>query len=221
MPTTMADDLLHLLTWLSPAFPTGGFAYSHGLEWAVQAGDVTTIDTLTAWMIDLLRHGPGRNDMILLRHAYRADGLADIAAFAAASAPTRELAAETLNQGSAFVAAAKPWLNPDLAAIFMAIGPIAYPVAVGALAAAHQIGEEAVVLAYIHAWTANLVSAGVRLIPLGQNAGLAVQAALAPVLRETAAQTAYAPLETIAGCCIRAEIASMRHETQYTRLFRS
>ncbi|MDD2862728.1 MAG: urease accessory protein UreF [Acidiphilium sp.] len=215
------DALLHLLTWLSPAFPTGGFAYSHGLESAVESGDVTSADTLLDWMTDLLHHGSGRNDAILLRHSHRTDDLASIAAFAAASAPARELAAETLHQGSAFTAAARLWLPDTLARTFAAIGPIAYPVAVGALAAATGIAEDAATIAYLHAWTANLVSAGVRLIPLGQTAGLAVQHALDPILHATAALTRDLPLDAIASACIAAEIAAMRHETQYTRLFRS
>ncbi|SIR27064.1 urease accessory protein [Acidiphilium rubrum] len=221
MRTIMADDLLHLLTWLSPAFPTGGFAYSHGLEYAVEARDVTDGAMLREWIGALLRYGAGRTDAILLRHAYRADDLPRIAAFAAACAPTRELAAETLNQGTAFVAAAKPWLPPDLAAVLAAIGPIAYPVAVGALAGATGTDQEATTIAYLHAWCATLVLAGVRLIPLGQSAGLAVQAALEPIIRAIAEQTRGAELDDIAACCIAADIGSMRHETQYTRLFRS
>lgn len=217
----MVDGLLLMLTWLSPAFPTGGFAWSHGLEWAVEAGDVMDRQTLQDWVTDLLRHGSGRNDAVLLRHACRGESLADLAVFAAACASSRERAAETLSQGAAFMAAAKPWLPPDLAAIFAEAGPLAYPVAVGALASAHGIDEEAATLAYLHGWSANLISAGVRLIPLGQTAGLAVQAALAPILRETAVNTREISLDAIAGCCIRAEIGSMRHETQYTRLFRS
>ncbi|MGC9268587.1 urease accessory protein UreF [Acidiphilium sp.] len=217
----MAEALLHLLTWLSPAFPTGGFAYSHGLEFAVEAGDVRDAAGLAAWLADVLRYGAGRNDAVLLRHAYHARDLAEIAAFAAACAPSRELAAETINQGAAFVAAAKPWMPASLAAIFAAIGPVAYPVAVGALAGATGIDEAAVSIAYLHGWTANLVSAGVRLIPLGQNAGLAVQAGLEAVIGEMVAATRGASLETIASACIGAEMASMRHETQYTRLFRS
>lgn len=217
----MAEPLLHLLTWLSPAFPTGGFAWSHGLESAVETGAVTSADTLRDWLADLLTHGSGRNDAILLRHSHRADNLAAIAHFAAACAPARELAAETLSQGTAFVAAAKPWLPAPLAATFAAIGPIAYPVAVGALAAATGIDEDTATLAYLHAWTANFLSAGIRLIPLGQTAGLAVQHALEPIIRATAELTSNAPLESIASACIAAEIAAMRHETQYTRLFRS
>jgi len=223
MRMVMADRLLHVLTWLSPAFPTGGFAYSHGLEFAVEAGDVTNREQLRDWLDDLLRLGPGRNDAILLRAAYQADPekLAEVADFAAACAPARELAAETINQGNAFVAASSPWLPAELASRFAAIGPIAHPVAIGALAAADGIEEETIVAAYLHGWIANLVSAGVRLIPLGQNAGLAVLADLEASVLATVDATRGAGLEDIGGCCLRAEIASMRHETQYTRLFRS
>jgi urease accessory protein len=217
----MTEQLLRLLTWLSPAFPTGGFAYSHGLEWAVEAGDVRDAAALTSWLDDLLRHGAPRNDAILLRQAYRAGAgrLAEIAEFAAACAPAREIAAETLNQGGAFIAAASPWMPDPLAAILPA--PIAHPVAVGALAAACGIGEDAAVTAYLHGFIANLVSAGVRLIPLGQTAGLRVQKALEAAILETAAATRYTQLEDIGGACLRADLAAMRHETQYTRLFRS
>ena len=160
-----AEQLLHLLTWLSPAFPTGGFAWSHGLEFAVEAGDIADALSLTDWLDNVLRFGTGRNDAILLRHALRADkeDPASIAEFAAACAPTREIAAETLGQGSAFAAAALPWM-----AEHRLPSSIAYPVAVGALAAAYGIDEDAVVTAYLHSFIANLVSAGVRLIPLAK-----------------------------------------------------
>ena len=217
-PMAMAERLLRLLTWLSPAFPTGGFAFSHGLEWAVEVGDVADAATLAGWLGDMLRHGAGRNDAILLRHAWRARGeaLTGVAEFAGAIAPSREIAAETLGQGAAFAAAAAPWLQG-----LILPSPLAYPVAVGALAAAHDIEENAAVIAYLHGFTANLVSAGVRLIPLGQSAGLAVQAGLEAAILETVRDTAYAQLEDIGGACLRADLAAMRHETQYTRLFRS
>ncbi|MHB1304889.1 MAG: urease accessory protein UreF [Acidiphilium sp.] len=217
----MDEALAHLLTWLSPAFPTGGFAFSHGLEWAVEAGDVASGEDLRLWLADLLRHGAGRNDAILLRAACREDDLAAVAAFAAATAPSRELAAETLAQGAAFAAAAAPWQPEDLAARFATLPRLAHPVAFGALAASRGIDEEAAVLGWLHAFTANLISAGVRLIPLGQTAGLAVQQTLEPAIRAAVAATRGATLDDIGGCCLRAEIASMRHETQYTRLFRS
>ncbi len=217
--TDPSASLLRLLAWLSPAFPTGGFAYSHGLEWAVEAGDITDGVSLQAWLEDVIRHGSGRSDCILLRHAHRAAGnrpaIAAVAELALASAASRERQAESLNQGRAFLLAAAPWsdavLDPDLP----------YPVAVGALAGTQGIEEAATAAAYLHAVVANLISAAVRLVPLGQTAGLRVLAALEPVILAVASATAAATLDDIGGCAFRADLAAMRHETQYTRLFRS
>ena len=207
------------MAWLSPAFPTGAYAYSHGLEWAVAAGDVADPRDLLGWLDDLLRHGGGRNDVILLRQAYRAAAepcrLAEIAELAAAIAPSRERRAETLDIGRAFVAAAAAWSPSKLP------DEIAYPVAVGALAARHDIPEDAAALGYLQAFAANLISAALRLIPLGQSAGLRVLAAIEPAILEVAATTREAGLDDIGGCAWRADLAAMRHETQYTRLFRS
>lgn len=220
------DALVKLLTWLSPAFPTGAYAHSHGLEWAVEARDVRGEATLFAWLGDVLRHGAGRSDAILMRHAYRAedlDALAEIAELAAAAQPSRERRAESLGQGAAFTLAAAVWRAPLLAALADRIGApgVAYPVALGALARAHGVDEDATALAFLHALAANLVSAAVRLVPLGQTAGLRVLAALEPVLHEIAAATRTATLDDLGGACFRSDIAAMRHETQGTRLFRT
>jgi urease accessory protein len=236
--------ILRLLTWLSPGFPTGAYAYSHGLEWAVAAGDVTDGATLSAWLEDLLVLGSGRSDAIFLRHAHRAASegrviagldpaipgllahgcpglrpgmtgtttLAAIAELAEAAAPGRERRAETLGLGTAFAAAAVPWST---------LSPAAYPVAVGALTGQSGIAEDSAVTAYLQAFAANLISAGVRLIPLGQSAGLAVLAALEPIILATVRETREAGLDDIGGACFRSDIAAMRHETQYTRLFRT
>ena len=217
MTTITTTDLVHLLTWLSPGFPTGGYAYSHGLEWAVEAGDVGDTPTLVAWTCDLLRHGTGWSDAILLRHAHRARDAAELDAvieIAAASCSCRERRVETVAQGEAFAAAAAPW-GCDLPA------GIAYPVAVGALAARHGIGEAAACAGFLHAATANLVSAAVRLVPLGQMAGLSALSALQPVLLQVVTVTRDATLDDLGSACFRAEIAAMRHETQETRLFRT
>ena len=218
---TMIEGLAKLLTWLSPAFPTGGFAYSHGLEWAVEAGDVRNEAGLLLWLEDVLRHGSGRSDATLLRHAYRAsaaDSLADVAALAEAAQPCRERRAETLGQGGAFAIAAQVWGAPLLAAL---PGPVPYPVAVGALARAHAVPEDAATLGLLHASAAALISAAVRLVPLGQTAGLRVLAALEPALQAIADETRSATLDDLGGACFRSDIAAMCHETQYTRLFRT
>ena len=213
--------LLHLLTWLSPAFPTGGFAYSHGLEWAVECGDVTDEPALLAWMQETLEHGTGRSDAILLRYAHRcstAPALAAVAELAQASATTRERRSETLAQGDAFAIAARVWGAPLLDALR---GPVPYPVAVGALARAHAVPEDDAATAMLHAFSANLVGAAVRLVPLGQTAGLRTLAALAPLIAEIERETRPATLDDLGTACFRSDIASMRHETQYTRLFRT
>lgn len=218
---TTGSHLLALLTWLSPAFPTGAYAYSHGLEWAVETRDVQDEATSAAWMADVLTHGAGRSDAILLRHAYRAGSvpaLFAVADLAAASQPCAERRMETLAQGTAFALAAKIWGAPLLAAL---PGPVAYPVALGALTAAHTVPEDAATLGLLQGFTANLVSAAVRLVPLGQTAGLRILAGMAGVVAATAEATRTATLDDLGGACFRSDIAAMRHETQYTRLFRT
>jgi urease accessory protein len=213
------DALLRLLAWLSPAFPTGAYAYSHGLEWAVESGDITNGDTLREWLAHLLAHGSGRNDAILLRHAHRASTdsgvLGELAELGVAIAPTLERRTETLDQGTAFIAAAAAWQPPKLPA------RVPYPIAVGALAGRHGIPEDATAAAYLQAFAANLISAAVRLVPLGQSTGLRVLAALEPIILHTAEATRATKLDDLGGCAFRSDLAAMRHETQYTRLFRS
>lgn len=215
----MIDDasLSRLLCFASPAFPTGGFAYSHGLEWAIEARDVTDALTLSAWIATLLSDGSGRTDAILLRHAHRFANslleLADLAERAAALSPSRERQMETLAQGNAFAASARAWGGSAADA--------AYPIAFGSFASRQQISEDAACIAYLSAWTGNLVSAGIRLIPLGQSDGLSLLAGLQSVLLHTAAQSRSAALDDIGSACFRADLAAMQHETQYSRMFRS
>jgi urease accessory protein len=211
--------VLRLLAWMSPAFPTGGFAYSHGLEWVIEQGEVKDHDGLRIWLEDILALGPGRTDAILLRQAYRGARdpatLWDIAELAAATATRRERLAEMLTQGAAFVRAMDPWGGPALPE------QVAYAVAVGAHAGWHGIGENLTAAAFLQAFAANLISAAVRLVPLGQSTGLSVLAAIEAVILRTAQGTKAADLDDIGSASFRSDIAAMRHETQYTRLFRS
>lgn len=199
--------------------------------------EITDGETLFAWVVDVLRHGAGRNDAILLRHAHRLASAAKtpvpplpspipslnergeaLLELARATAPTREIHAESIGQGNAFRLAASAW-NPG---VLQAIeGDLPYPIAVGILTGASHISEDDATLAMIQGFAANLISAAVRLVPLGQSAGLAVLAALEPVIEQVAHETRSASLDDLGGACFRADLASMRHETQYTRLFRS
>ena len=205
--------------WLSPAFPTGAFAYSHGLEWAADCGDIVDETTLQAWLTEVLMRGSGRADAMLLRHAHRASSdfavLTDVANLACATASCRERQSESLDQGKAFMLAAAPWGVPPVPE------RMPYSVAVGAVAGAHGIPQDATAAAFLQAFTSNLISAAVRLVPLGQTAGLRVLAALEATILIVAAETKSAALEDLGGCAFRSDLAAMRHETQYTRLFRS
>ena len=210
---------------MSPSYPVGAYAYSHGIEWAVEAGDVRDEGSLTAWLTDLLTLGLGRNDAILFAHAYRAVTLPDDAALTAvnelalALAPSAELHLETAQQGRSFLDATHAaWPAPNLPHV---AGDVAYPVAVGVTAAAHGIALADALPAYLFGVAQALVSAAVRLAPIGQTAGTRVLAGLAPILAALARDYEALTLDAIGSATFRADLGSFHHETQYTRLFRS
>ncbi len=218
------DMLLRVLAWSSPAFPTGAFAYSHGLEWVVEAGDVTNRDQLLAWLTDMLQCGTLWTDGVLARQAMRAKTCArlqSLATFGAALATSLERHGETLAQGAAFARAVAVWdlLPPDVQAAAEAGWPL--PVVVGAALDQAGVAEHTGCLLLLQAMTANLISAALRLVPLGQTDGLRVTRALEPVIIETVALSRAASLDDAGGCCLAADLAAMRHETQATRLFRT
>lgn len=220
---------LPLLVWLSPSFPVGAFAYSHGLEWAHEAGDVSDAASLLSWLADLLEHGAARNDAILFAEAYRAaspmDGarLAEIRELALALATSSERRLETSTQGDAFVTAiAKSWPCEATAVLRqVAGGPVAYPVAVGVACAGHGLPLGPSSQAFLLGFAANLISAAVRLGVVGQTDGQRVTAALIPSVERLAASIQDATLDDLGGAAFRSDLAALRHETQYTRLFRS
>jgi urease accessory protein len=217
---TMTEARYRLMTWLSPAYPVGGFSYSHGIEYAVEAGLVTDRASLTEWVEDCLRHGAGRSDAIIAAHTWRADDAAtraELADLALALQPAKERLLECEAQGAAFqLVTAAVWPAGEIDA-----APLPYPVAVGVAARAHIIPLDETLQAYLWAYVANLVSAGVRLIPLGQTDGQRIQAGLMPVVLDIAREAEVSDLDDIGGCALRAEIAAMHHETQHVRLFRS
>ena len=225
---TSAGSALPLHIWLSPAFPVGAFAYSHGLEAAVDHGDITNAATLQAWLDDLVRFGSLRSDALLVACAWRAAvagdmaGVIEINDLALALAPSKERHLETAAQGNAFITAAQAsWPCDLLAELAGAADTIAYPVAVAVAAAAHAVPLAALLDAYLVAFAGNLVSAAVRLGPVGQTDGQKIIARLVPALREAAQIAATGTLDDLGSAALRSDIAAMRHETQYSRLFRS
>jgi urease accessory protein len=225
-----SDGAARLLTWLSPAFPVGAFSYSHGMEYAVEAGLISDRATLLAWIEGILRYGAGRLDGMLLLAAHRAaarsdtDGLKDVAELASAMRGSAELALESTAQGAAFLKAiGAGW--PDLVASpalrALAQSSLSYPVAVGATAAVAGIAETPALQAYLTALCGNLVSAALRLAPIGQSDGIAALAALEPTVSHQVERLRAAPFETLGAVSLTIDWCSMKHETQETRLFRS
>ena len=218
----MSAALQRLLTWLSPAFPVGGFAWSQGLETAIADGRIAGADALRAWLDAVLAHGGLRTDAIVLAHAYRthhdAAALQDLADLLLALTASGERTLETTLTGDSFVLAARAWPSDVFARLPT---PCPYTAAVGAIAGAQGIGLAETLLGYLTAAVQAQVSVAVRLVPLGQTAGLQVQAALEPAIAALADAAATAGLDAIGGIAYAADIAQMRHETLQPRVFRS
>jgi len=240
MPTTTARtpktalrtpmiEALRLMAWLSPGYPVGAYAYSHGLEAAVESGEVGDEASLTDWLADVIAQGSGRNDLILLAQAHAAAlagdarGLSELNDLALALAPSRELHLETSQQGRSFLdATVAAWGTPGLAHLAAALdGAVAYPVAVGLAAGAHRMALPPVLAGFGLAFLQNLVSAALRCAPIGQSAGTRIVAALTPRVVTRAAGTPELTLDDLGSATLALDLGSFRHETQYSRIFRS
>jgi len=242
----MTDALYRLLAWSSPGYPSGAFSYSHGLEWAVEAGSVTNLQGLLDYVTAVLSRGGGWIDAVLFAHAWRATcqgaaareqqapsteptalaTLDDLIALAAAFRGSSETALESRQQGAAFLdVTRKAWPHPTLEALALRSAtnntPVAHCIAVAAACAAHEIALKPALYAYLHAVAANLVSAGARLIPLGQTRAQIAIAELSPTITDIIERALLTPLDDLGTAAPAVEICSLRHETQYTRLFRS
>jgi urease accessory protein len=209
------DPQLALLTLFSPAFPVGGHAYSHGLEQEIAEGGLRDDAGIGNWIGALIERGSAWNDAVLFSRCYEED-IGELNELALALAGSAERLRETVELGGGFSRAFAAWSGRHKAQ-----GDLAYPVAAGAACAALGIDRRAALAAFLLNVCANLVSVAVRLVPLGQSRGLAVQRALAARIDAVAARAAEATLADLGGNCLGAEIAAMRHETLEPRIFRS
>lgn len=225
MTTTTTDPdhaLLRLLAWLSPVFPVGSYSYSHGLEQAVHDGIAIDTGSLEAWLRDLVECGSAWNDALLLAESWRlareGNDLAGIAALAEALAGGRERHLESLSQGSAFLEAAQSW---PCAVLQRLPRPCAYAVAVGAVAAAHDIALTSTLTAFLQAFTLNQLQASIRLSVTGQSGVTSLMAGLEAVILDTARRATHSTLDDLGSATFLAEVMAIRHETLHSRLFRS
>lgn len=226
--TTDSDALYRLMSWLSPAFPVGAFSYSHGIEYAVEAGLVRDEEALRAWIEAGLQHEFGTIAGAMLRAAYQATAAKDRPALlealedARAFVPTLEFELENRAQGQAFVLAFRAaWTDSGWLEAILHDGWAPYPSVVGIAAALCAVPLRPALIAFFHAMVSNLVSAGIRLIPLGQTAGQRVLASLQVAVMEAADGVLRRDAGDVGSAAPLIEWTSARHETQYTRLFRS
>ncbi len=240
--TTPVDDtsLYRLLAWTSPGYPTGAFSYSHGLEWAVEAGAVTRLSELLDYIEATLSRGGGWVDAVLFAQTWRAattieaseaaplsvamNELDEVAELAAAFRGSPETALESQQQGAAFLQVTRrAWPHPLLESFAERWNgrPLSHCVAVALTCAAHEIALAPALQAYLHAFAANLVSAGARLIPLGQTDAQIAIAKLSKIIERVVERARNTGLDDLATAAPGLEFCSILHETQYTRLFRS
>jgi len=238
--TTMSNEqcrfprlaLLRLQSWLSPAFPSGSYSYSHGIEWAVEAGYVDDRETLVDWLESDLRYGSGRNEAIFFIEAWRSATdndlvkLFQIAELACAFRGTSEFALESSQQGMACLwTLRRVWpdeLLDQLSELLSKqnLSP-ALAVVHGVASAKQGLPANLALPAFLQSYVANLVTAGVRLVPLGQTDGQRAIASLEQVVLAATDEATGATVDDLGSAAFMVDLASMRHETQYTRLFRS
>ncbi|HKL62902.1 MAG TPA: urease accessory protein UreF [Woeseiaceae bacterium] len=227
----MSDALFRLMSWLSPAYPVGAYAFSHGLEQAVEADQVTDRDGARKWIAAVMAMGGGYADLVFAGAAWdidagrqtALDALRELNQLALAFQGTAELRLESTAQGRAFASVtADAWPCAATEALTqLSRDEIVHAVAVGAVARSHGIGRTDTLTAYAHAYAANLVSAAVRLIPLGQTDAQRITAELMPVCLAAVERAAATPVDDVSSSTPMVDVASMKHEVQYTRLFRS
>ncbi|MEH6402842.1 MAG: urease accessory protein UreF [Sneathiella sp.] len=226
MPTS---GLYQLMSWMSPSYPVGAYTYSHGVEYAVEAGLISNAEDLVLWLKDNLHYGGVRNDTIFLAETFRAiqdddfPRLLEIAELAHASRSTKELELETTAQGRAFIEVTQK-VSPTKSLELLKAArsePIVYPIAVAAIAADREVALEDVLAAYLHGFVSNIVSAAVRIIPLGQTDGQRTIAQLEEAVMAQVQEARLSTLDDLGTATLMVDWCSSKHETQYTRLFRS
>ena len=215
--TTEPAQFLQLMAIMSPAFPIGSFAYSHGLEWAIDDGVVKTPDDVLDWITALLVHGSGWNDAVLFVTSYDADdaGRTEIDELALALSASRERVLETSDLGQSLAKSVATLVANE------AVKFKSYPVVFAATCAGAGIDKRSGLLAFLQAFSNNLITVAVRLVPLGQNKGLEIMRELMPVIITTVEHAMTASLDDLGSSTFLSDIAAMKHETQYSRVFRS
>ena len=206
-------DMIFLQAWFSPAFPIGAYSYSHGLETAIQGGLINDEVSLQSWVSTLLLDGSGRNDGLFIKAAY--EGEEEANTLCLSLCPSKERWQETTELGQAFCRAVNNSYHTNLP------DGLAYPVAVGQAARTIGLDLGLTIQSYLQAFAANLISVGVRAIPIGQHAGQDCLVGLCPVIEEGAAEAAETTLDEVGSAAMLSDLMAMKHEQSVPRIYRT
>ena len=214
MHTPTDSKLITLMQWLSPAFPIGGFAYSHGLEWAINKGHVSNREELQKWISDLLEYGSLKNDAILINLVLQGSDPKEINELAMALCPANERLSETKLQGGAFCK-----IMGDVWSL--EIDNLTLPIALALAAKNESIDQNLVVPAYLHSFCSNLISVAMRLIPIGQTDGQKTLRELSPLISDSVRAVAKSDKDDLGSACFLSDVSAMQHEYLQPRVFKT
>ena len=214
MHTPTDSKLITVMQWLSPAFPIGGFAYSHGLEWAINKGHVSNREELKKWISDLLEYGSLKNDAILIKLVLQGSDPKEINELAMALCPASERLLETQLQGSAFCKIMRDVWNLE-------IDDLILPIALALAAKNESIDQNLVLPAYLHSFCSNLISVAMRLIPIGQTDGQKTLRELSPLILDSVRSVAEVDIDDLGSNCFLSDVSAMQHEYLQSRVFKT
>ena len=214
MYTPTDSKLITVMQWLSPAFPIGGFAYSHGLEWAINKGYVSNREELQKWVSDLLEYGSLKNDAILIKLVLKGSDPKEINEIAIALCQAKERLSETQLQGGAFCKIMREVWSLE-------IDDLALPIALALAAKNENIDQNLVVPAYLHSFCSNLISVAMRLIPIGQTDGQKTLRELSPLISDSVRAVAKSDKDDLGSACFLSDVSAMQHEYLQPRVFKT
>ena len=208
------SKLITVMQWLSPAFPIGGFAYSHGLEWAINKGHVGNREQLQKWISDLLEYGSLKNDAILIKLVLQGSDPKEINELAMALCPASERLSETQLQGGAFCKIMREVWSLE-------IDDLTLPIALALAAKNESIDQNLVVPAYLHSFCSNLISVAIRLVPIGQTDGQKTLRELSPLILDSVRSVAEVDIDDLGSKCFLSDVSAMQHEYLQSRVFKT
>ena len=214
MYTPTDSKLVTVMQWLSPAFPIGGFAYSHGLEWAINKGYVSNREEFQKWISDLLEYGSLKNDAILIKLVLQGSDPKEINELAMALCPASERLSETQLQGGAFCKIMREVWSLE-------IDDLTLPIALALAAKNESIDQNLVVPAYLHSFCSNLISVAMRLIPIGQTDGQKTLRELSPLISDSVRAVAKSDKDDLGSACFLSDVSAMQHEYLQPRVFKT